>query len=514
MPQRPNILYLMCDQFRFDCIAAQGNPYVATPNLDRLVRRGISFDNAYSTCPVCAPARLTLRTGREPYTTLCYDNGAPRPMPGMSEDLHERCGDYLAREMTRRGYRTFGIGKFHSTQSTLEDMGYDEQMNTEEMWNSPEERARDAYAGFMMREHPEYNHIQQLHGERTNMYYFPQLSPFPPRLTVEGFVADRVVEKLDSFRDERPYFCFVSFVGPHPPCAPPVPYNLLYDPDQMPNPAPSDPEIDAMDEQIPWMNHVIWADEINNFQARNLRSRYLAEITYIDDCIGKILDAVEKRPDADNTLIVFCADHGDHLGDHHAWQKESYFEQSARIPFLLSWPAKYPGGTTCHDLVCLTDLFGVATAASGEEELRDGASVLGPLNGTARPREALFACYGRPGTRLFKAMVRKGDWKYIFLSNGGREQLFNLKDDPGETRLENQAQPEILQEMRDLLADWMHRPGLQAGLDETGKPICHEFKARPKFRIRQFDASSGVKEFTHLVGEKTAFDAKVMFGDF
>ena len=169
----------MCDQFRFDCIAAQGNPYVATPNLDRLVRRGISFDNAYSTCPVCAPARLTLRTGREPYTTLCYDNGAPRPMPGMSEDLHERCGDYLAREMTRRGYRTFGIGKFHSTQGTLEDMGYDEQMNTEEMWSNPEERARDAYAGFMMREHPEYNHIQQLHGERTNMYYFPQLRSLP-----------------------------------------------------------------------------------------------------------------------------------------------------------------------------------------------------------------------------------------------------------------------------------------------------------------------------------------------
>ena len=179
----------------------------------------------------------------------------------------------------------------------------------------------------------------------------------------------------------------------------------------------------------------------------------------------------------------------------------------ARCPIGEVW------GVGRHNLAKM-EYFGVATAASGEEELRDGASVLGPLNGTARPREALFACYGRPGTRLFKAMVRKGDWKYIFLSNGGREQLFNLKDDPGETRLENQAQPEILQEMRDLLADWMHRPGLQAGLDENGKPICHEFKARPKFRIRQFDASSGVKEFTHLVGEKTAFDAKVMFGDF
>ena len=119
--------------------------------------------------------------------------------------------------MTRRGYRTFGIGKFHSTQSTLEDMGYDEQMNTEEMWNLPErQRAGDAYAGFMMREHPEYNHIQQLHGERTNMYYFPQLSPFPPRLTVEGFVADRVVEKLGSFRDERPYFCVRVLRGAPP----------------------------------------------------------------------------------------------------------------------------------------------------------------------------------------------------------------------------------------------------------------------------------------------------------
>ena len=83
------------------------------------------------------------------------------------------------------------------------------------------------------------------------------------------------------------------------------------------------------------MNYLIWADELNDFAARNVKSRYYGEITYIDTCIGRILDAVEAREDSENTLICFSSDHGDHLGDHHAWQKESYFEQSCHIPFLL-----------------------------------------------------------------------------------------------------------------------------------------------------------------------------------
>ncbi len=488
---QPNVLFLMCDQFRFDCIAALGNAKIATPNLDRLVRRGAAFTRAYSTCPVCVPARYTVRTGCEPYTTGCYSNDFGR-RPGDA-DMPARTGQYLANAMRERGYYAFGIGKFHTTPNPFEDCGYDVQMNTEELWGSEEERMRDAYAGFMRREHPEFNHIQQLHGERTNMYYMPQLSPFPPELTVEGFAAARVVEQIEEIKN-KPYFGFVSFVGPHPPCAPPVPYNLLYDPDGMDSPVLGERATDHMDEQIPWMNHIIWGDEINDFGARSLKSRYYAEITYIDDCVGKILDAVEARDDAANTLICFFSDHGDHLGDHHAWQKESYFEQSCHVPFLLSWPDRLAAGTRHDDIVALTDLFGIATAAAGAPEYRDGHPVLAALDGSAAPRDYLFACYGTPGTLLFKAMIRRGDLKYIYLSNGGLEQLFNLKEDPEE--LKNLDDPATKAEMKALLAAHCAKVGLKEVLDADGNLLAHEFKHLPLFRIRQFDLSSGVRDFT------------------
>lgn len=488
---KPNVLFLMCDQFRFDCIAARGNHKIATPNLDRLVRRGVTFERAYSTCPVCVPARYTVRTGCEPFTTRCYSNDFGR-RPG-DDNMTARTGPYLASAMRERGYYAFGIGKFHTTPETFEDLGYDVQLNTEELWSNEEERMQDAYAGFMRREHPEFSHIQQLHGERTNMYYMPQLSPFPPELTVEGFVAARAVEQIEKVKN-KPYFGFVSFVGPHPPCAPPVPYNLLYNPDEMDSPILGSLETDHMDEQIVWMNHVIWGDEINDFGARSVKSRYYAEITYIDDCIGKILDAVEAREDADDTLICFFADHGDHLGDHHAWQKESYFEQSCRVPFLLSWPNRFEGGTTSDALVALTDLFGIATKAAGAPLYRDGHPVLDVLDGITEPRDSLFACYGNPGTPLFKAMIRRSDFKYIYMANGGREQLFNLKDDPNELR--NMDDTDAKASFRAILEAHCTRDGLRDALLNDGTMRAFAFQPRPLFRIHQFDLSSGIRDFT------------------
>lgn len=492
MDQKPNILYLMCDQYRFDCIAALGNSEVETPNIDRLAERGITFTNAYSTCPVCVPARYTARTGCEPYTTGCYGNEAPAAMDGLPAKLRERCGPYLAEEMKQLGYETFGIGKFHTVPDFFEDLGFDIQKNTEELWYQPKQRQGDAYARFIAEQHPEYAHLEQLHGERTNMYYMPQTSPLPAALTVEAFVADQAVREITR-RREKPWFGFVSFIGPHPPCAPPVPFNRYYNPDHLQGPIDTELAIDHMDEQIPWMNHLIWADEMNDFMARNVKSRYYGEITYIDQCIGRILDAVEAREDGENTLICFFSDHGDHLGDHHAWQKESFFEQSCRIPFLLSWPKRWKKRVD-HQLVCLTDLFGIATTAGGRQQIRDGHPVMRVLEDAAKPRDFLFACYGRPGTRLFKAMLRQGDWKYIFMANGGREQLFDLQHDPQERILLNDKELEVLSRMRKTVQEYCHRPGLLAAL--AGDELrTFAFVRRPLVRIRQFDESSGIFEF-------------------
>lgn len=489
---RPNVLFLMCDQFRADAIAALGNPHIHTPNIDRLVRRGLAFRRAYTTCPVCVAARYTVRTGRQPPTTGIYSNALPDLAPGQAPGMEERCGPYLARAMTALGYRAFGVGKFH-THPWDEDVGYERQIHSEELYGTPEQRARDGYAGFIAREHPEYDWVEALMGERTEMYYMPQMSPLPAHLGVEAWAADRAIE-LVRHDDARPWFGFVSFVGPHPPLAPPLPYNRMYDPDRMPNPVRGSLETDHMDEQIPWMNHMIWAEDINDPHARCLRARYYGEISYIDACVGRILDAVEATPQADNTLIAFFSDHGDHMGDHGAWQKESFFDVSCRVPFLLSWPRRLAAGVERDDLVCLADLLGIATRAAGKADLRDGVDVLGAVIDGAAPRRHLCGWYGAPGTDHYKVMTVSGDWKHIYIANGGREQLFNLREDPAEIRSLAAARPDVAADLRALAVEATSRAGSARALQE-GRLRAFPHTQWPRARIYQFDSSRGVTGF-------------------
>lgn len=489
---RPNVLFIMTDQQRFDTIAALGNEHIYTPNLDRLVRRGVCFTQAYASCPVCVPARYTIRTGCEPPTTGVYDNGLPSLVDGQPQEMERRCGPYLARTMRNLGYRTFGIGKSH-THPWDEDIGFEVHLRSEELYESPDQRARDSYAAFIAAEHPEYDFIEGLMGERTEMYYMPQMSPIPAEFGVEAWAADRAIEWIRR-EDPRPYFGFVSFVGPHPPLAPPIPFNRMYDPDRMPNPVRGDLSIDHADEQIPWMNYAVWAEEINDPHARVLRARYFGEISYIDSCLGRILDAVEHRPDADNTLICFVSDHGDHLGDHNAWQKESYFEQSCRVPFLLSWPARLPRDARRAELVGHADLFGIATSAAGKPEMREGADVLGMLEGRVSARERFVGCYGIPGSLGFKTMVREGDWKYIFIANGGREQLFDVANDPHELEQRIGDAPGVASRLRSAAIEALSTPNVDRALD-AGKLKVFDYRPMPRQRIYQFDHSRGIVGF-------------------
>lgn len=494
MTRQPNVLFVMTDQQRFDTIAALGNEHIHTPNLDRLVRRGLSFTNAYSTCPVCVPARYTIRTGCEPPALRIFANKLEKPVPGQAATIEGRCGPYLARTMARLGYRTFGIGKFHSSPWD-EDLGYETHLHSEEIYGSPQQRSRDAYAAWLHREHPEYDHLETLMGERTEMYYMPQMSAQPADCAVEAWAAARAVEQLAA-ADKRPYFGMVSFIGPHPPFAPPVPFNRMYDPDRMPAPVKGDIVTDHMDRQIPWMNDIIWAEAINDPHARILKARYYGEISYIDDCLGRILDAVESRPDADNTLICFFSDHGDHMGDHHAWQKESFFDAAAHIPLLVSWPARLPGDRRRSELACLTDLFGVATGAAGHPETRDGIDLLGAVEGAAPAREAVIGYYWLPGAQAFKVMARDARWKYIFMANGGQEQLFDMQNDPQELCNLAAAEPGVAAGLRRKAAAACRRPGADDALDGD------DFKTFPLVkwnwngeRVYQFDRSRGVQGF-------------------
>ena len=499
----------MTDQQRFDTIAALGNGHIYTPNLDRLARRGVAFTRAYSTCPVCVPARYTVRTGCEPPTTGIYNNGTANLVEGQPAGMEDRCGKYLARTMAGLGYRTFGIGKFH-THPWDEDIGYEVHLHSEELYGSPEHRAQDDYAAFIAREHPEFDYLEGLMGERTEMYYMPQRRPMPAEIAVEAWTAGRAVEQIRKGSPpyeggagggfDRPYFGFVSFVGPHPPLAPPQPYNRMYDPDRMPSPVRGDISLDHMDEMIPWMNYAIWAEDINDAHARILKARYYGTISYIDCCVGRILDAVEAGPEADNTLICFFSDHGDHLGDHHAWQKESFFEQSCHVPFLVSWPRRLPKGAKRDELVCLTDLFGIATSAAGRVEPREGIDVIGAIEGRAKPRQRLAGCYGVPGTPSFKMMVRQGDWKYVYIANGGREQLFSVTEDPMELRNRAADSSDVVKRLREAAVEVASARNVNRAL-EGGSLHGFAYEPMPKQRIYQFDRSRGAFGFPEKPGD-------------
>ena len=481
----PSILFVMTDQQRFDTIAAMGYQSAVTPNLDRLVRRGLAFSNAYSTCPVCVPARYTLMTGCEPARTGWFQNWAP------ANDVPSRCGDYLPAVLSGAGYRTWGLGKFH-TEPRDEPLGFGLQEYSEELWPSESSYQEDDYVKWLRSRAPQFAHLEQVHGERTDMYYVPQCRAQPAELCSESWLAERAVAELER-EDDRPYFGFVSFVQPHPPIAPPVPYNRLFDPEAMPEPIRGNPDVDTADDYLGWMNHAVWAEAISSMQTRQLRARYQGSITFVDDCIGRILDAVERRPDADNTLICFFSDHGDHMGDHGAWQKESFFEASCRVPLLVSWPRQLPTDQKSNELVALTDLFGLATSAAGVADLRDGHDLLGSCQQQIAARDQIIGMFGSPGGRKFKAMVRWRDWKYIWLANGGRELLFNLAAEPDETTNWAEREPTILADLRTrLMAHLQATPTLHPALDGD-RLHALPFESFPRERIKQF--ARGVTDF-------------------
>jgi len=488
---RPDILFIMTDQQRFDTIAALGNSHIYTPNLDRLVRRGITFSNAYATCPVCVAARYTIRTGCEPPTTRVFSNAKPNPVAGQPAEMEARCGPYLARVMSRLGYRTFGIGKFH-TYPWDEDVGYEKLWRSEETYHPPA-REGDDYGSWLAREHPEFDFLEQPMGERSEMYYLPQRSPLPAELGAEWWLTDRAIEEITK-SDSRPFFGFVSFVGPHPPLAPPIPFNRMYNPDRMPELVLGKIEEDHLDEEIPYMRYAIWADAINPALAKIVKARYYAEITYLDHCLGRIVDAIEARQNSENVLICFFSDHGDLLGDHHGWQKQNFFTAACRVPFLLSWPTTLPAGTIRNELISLADLFGVATHAGGTCDVRQGMDILKMLRGECAQREYLVGMVETPGSQDFKVMVVTDEWKYIFMANGRREQLFNLKRDPNELSSCVNSSSRIRNDLHALAVKACRVPGAMDALDGN-KLRAFAFRSRKPTRICQFDRSRGVVGF-------------------
>jgi choline-sulfatase len=438
--QSLNFLLLLVDQFRFDALGCAGNPVVQTPNLDRLATEGVRFTQAYTEVPVCVAARAGLITGQYPHRLGTIDNN------GVCLDDQPT----LPRLLRDQGRATMAIGKMHFF-PRRNHLGFDRMLLSEGLVGHPWD---DDYARFMGSKG--YPILREMHGPGHphvdgssiySTYYKPGTLPYPEEVSATAWVADRTGEFIEANRD-RPFFCFSSFIKPHPPLLPPKPYDELYDPDAVDLPSGWD-EVDSFDPLLAAQSRFKGVINPTEFDVRRMRSHYYGLVSHVDHHVGRILDMLDQAGLRERTVVVFSADHGELLGDHGHWGKRSFHEGAAKIPLVISCPARFVAGRSCDKLVGLTDILPtfVELAGGTTPPAVSGRSLVPLLKDTGAPWDrTLFGAYGgfrgivqMADRRISTSfMVRWEQWKYVYYVNGGREQLFDLQEDPQE--LHNVAQ--------------------------------------------------------------------------
>lgn len=446
--ERPNILFVMTDQQRFDAMGAAGNSIIKTPNLDRLAREGALFRRAYSSTPTCTPARSALLTGLAPWNhgMLGYDT------------IPKRFAFEKPRAMAEAGYSTTSIGKNHFD-PWRQSHGYERTFLDEACAcgnvHDADIRARRAteertdYEAWFYSQAPNRN--PHATGLGWNDY---AARPFalPEELHPTAWTGDMARRFLDTYSDPRPFYLKVSFLRPHSPYDPPARYMDPYLQQDIPsaNVAPWARRYEARSSDRP----DIWHGRLDKATIRNSRAGYYGCVTQVDDQIGRIIETLEKRKLLDRTLIVFTSDHGDMLGDQNLWRKSYAYESSARIPMIVRWPeglVSAKRGQTIDSPVELRDIFPTfldAAGASTQREL-DGDSLLKLLRDPkARWRTLLDlehnVCYSPKNN--WNALT-DGKQKYIFHALDGEEQLFDLTKDPREN-INLASEPAFNQELR------------------------------------------------------------------
>jgi choline-sulfatase len=421
---RPNLLLIMTDQHRGDCLGADGNRAIQTPNFDRIASEGVRFRCAYSSTPTCTPARAALLTGQSPWNhgMLGYGRVAekyPVEMPQIMRDA---------------GYYGLGIGKMHwYPQRNLH--GFHRTILDEQaMQLTPD--FRSDYLGWFNSVAPNLDFAAT--GLDWNGY---EARPYalPEQLHPTTWTAQTAVNFIESYNRPEPFFLKVSFVRPHSPYDPAPRFWRMYESVDLPKPAAGSwaakyaPRSDN--------GRSIWHGDLGAEAVRTARQGYYGSVSQIDDQLGRIFGALEKRGWFDETLIVCTADHGDMTGDHNLWRKSYAYEPSARIPMLMRWPSGLVSarrGQVLEQTVELRDVLPTLAEAAGATVPRpvDGKSMLALVRGKTDGWRKWIdlehdVCYDP--SNHWNALT-DGRTKYIFHAPDASEQLFDLAADPHEMR--------------------------------------------------------------------------------
>ncbi len=397
----PNILFIFADDQRADTIAALGNAHIQTPNLDRLVRRGMSFNRAYMmggmNAATCVPSRAMLLSGR---SLFHIDQALTR-----DETWPAAFG--------RAGYTTFISGKWHNTPAAV-PLSF--------------QRALQLFTGGMT------NPLKAPLADLENGKMGP--TTVSPKHACEVF-ADETITFLKE-KHTTPFFAYLAFDGPHDPHIVPDDYPVRYDPEKIPLPAdflaqhPFDNgEMTIRDEQLlPWPR--------TSADVRSMLADYYRYISYLDLLIGRVLDTLDASPAAKNTIVVFAADSGVARGSHGLIGKQNLYEHSMRVPLVVAGPG-IPANQRTDAMCYLFDVIPTLGALSGVAgpKTSEGLDLSATLRNPATPaRTSLMFAYQK-----VQRSLRDERYKLIRYPQVDRTQLFDLVADPAE-RTDLSTRPE------------------------------------------------------------------------
>ena len=451
---RPNILLITTDQQRFDTLGVSGNPYVRTPNLDRLARRGVQFRHGYIQNPVCIPSRACIQTGRYPHQHgVEYMEEVIASTPGLPPwevTFMER--------LQQAGYTTAAFGKMHM----LPPKGFDEMqltMGKGARWTVAEgsplgpSQLGPHYAAWLEGKRP--GAYESIYAQRRLPEYREQAGAIVNTLAADEYVDYWIGQNTWQYVDrphDRPFFVWSSFCGPHPPFDPPEPYASMYDQAAMPLPRLLHAHQDGGG-QLRRSNR--FERSGGDALIRKITAYYWAMVTFIDDMVGRIMQVLTERNLWGNTLILFTSDHGELLGDFGDLGKGNFVEPVIRVPYFLVPPGgadgrTYDGLVEHVDLApTILDYAGVPQPAS-----LPGRSLRPLLEGRELPPKDAILCEYVTNERRKRGMCLRSDrYKYVVWDTDQPVELYDLQEDPDEL-VNVAAQPAyrpIVQEHADLL---------------------------------------------------------------